>query len=284
MVRLLIATLVVLSCLQSAFALEEGCAARSGTFAVNGVSLYWEEHGNRSGPPLLLVHGFGESLSVWEPYVPLLCTKYDVVLIDLRGHGRSTNPTQKFSLSAVANDISSLMDHLHHPQFRAMGASAGAIALLHIATSASQRIQSLVLVSAAPYIPREARERLRNISKDKDTPDYLRRFASRGDEQVKSLLLQHETLAASSIDDPAFTPPKLGTITASTLIVHGDRDEFFPVELAVDLYRSIPKAYLRIYPNGGHEPIYEPTAVADFAKQLIDFFDHSWDAKTESGT
>jgi pimeloyl-ACP methyl ester carboxylesterase len=52
--------------------------------------------------------------------------------------------------------------------------------------------------------------------------------------------------------DMNFTAPLLGTISAETLIVHGDRDEHFPVEIALQMYRAIPNAYLWVVPNGNH--------------------------------
>ena len=56
----------------------------------------------------------------------------------------------------------------------------------------------------------------------------------------------------------AFTPPHLASITARTLIVHGDRDAFFPVEIPRSMYRAIPGSELWIVPGGGHAPIYGP--------------------------
>lgn len=58
----------------------------------------------------------------------------------------------------------------------------------------------------------------------------------------------------------AFTAETLGTITARTLIVHGDRDPYYPVELAVELLRGIPQAALWVVPYGGHGPIFPPAA------------------------
>ena len=271
----MVTAIFMLGCVWTMPAVAANCAVRSGNFAVNGLSLYWEEHGESSDPPLLLVHGFGESMAVWEPYVPGLCTRYNVVLLDLRGHGRSTNPTNRFSFRAASGDVLALMDHLRHQRFRALGASAGAIALLHVATLAPARVESMVLVSGAPYLTPESRDRIHSIVNGKDPLAYLRQFATRGDQQAASLLQQFSDLA-SSVDDPAFTPPLLGTVTAPTLIVHGDRDEFFPVEIAVQLYRSIPNAYLHVYPNGSHEPIYEPAAVTEFSAELLDFFGGRW--------
>lgn len=273
--RILAATTFILAGLCAVQATAETCAVRTGTLATNGVSLYWEEHGDAANPPLLLVHGFGESMAAWAAYVPILCARYDVVLIDLRGHGRSTNPTDRWSFTAAADDVTALMAHLHHERFKALGVSAGAFALLHVATRASNGIETLVLVGAAPYFPAQARQRIGDIAADPRALQQFRSVATRGDAQAESLLRQFATLA-SSVDDPAFTPPQLATITAPTLVVCGDRDEFFPVEMSIELYRSIPNAYLRVYPNGGHVPIYEPAAVADFGAQLAEFFDGRW--------
>jgi pimeloyl-ACP methyl ester carboxylesterase len=53
-----------------------------------------------------------------------------------------------------------------------------------------------------------------------------------------------------------FTPERLATITARTLIVTGDRDPFYPVELAVELYRGIPGSSLWVVPDAMHGPIF----------------------------
>ena len=270
-----LASLLVLAALPVSTMAGGDTAPRTGTFPTHGVTLYWEEHGVSTNPPLLLVHGFGESMSVWQPYLPQLSGPYDVVLLDLRGHGRSTNPSNRFSFAEAAEDVLALMDHLHHPRFRAVGVSAGGITLLHVAIHTPSRIERLVLVGTAPYLPKEARARIQSITEDKDALEYFRQFASRGDDQARSLLHQFSELAAST-DDPAFTPPQLATIEAPTLIVHGDRDEFFPVEVALGLYRSIPTSYLRIYPNGGHEPIYSPAAVNEFSTVLLEFLGSTW--------
>jgi pimeloyl-ACP methyl ester carboxylesterase len=76
-----------------------------------------------------------------------------------------------------------------------------------------------------------------------------------GDDQIRMLFDQMHALK-DSYDDMAFTPPLLATITARTLIVYGDRDPLYPVELAVEMYRAIPSSALWVVPNGGHGPIF----------------------------
>lgn len=56
--------------------------------------------------------------------------------------------------------------------------------------------------------------------------------------------------------DPNFTRDELGTITADTLIVFGDRDPLYPVSMAVELREAIPHSWLWVVPNGGHGPVF----------------------------
>ncbi|MFT3776112.1 MAG: alpha/beta hydrolase [Minicystis sp.] len=71
-----------------------------------------------------------------------------------------------------------------------------------------------------------------------------------------------------------FTPPLLSTIRARTLIVSGDRDPFYPVELAVQMYRAIPRAALWVIPNDGHGPIYGKWRES-FERATLEFLDAS---------
>jgi pimeloyl-ACP methyl ester carboxylesterase len=68
-----------------------------------------------------------------------------------------------------------------------------------------------------------------------------------------------------------FTPSSLSKITAPTLIVYGDRDPLYPVEMAVEMYRAIPRSALWVVPNGGHGPVFFGDA-ARFAQTALSFF------------
>jgi pimeloyl-ACP methyl ester carboxylesterase len=77
----------------------------------------------------------------------------------------------------------------------------------------------------------------------------------RDDAQIRALKTQFRRFK-DSYDDMNFTPPLLGSIKARTLIVHGDRDDLFPINIPVEMYRAIPGAALWIVPNGGHIPVF----------------------------
>jgi len=90
-----------------------------------------------------------------------------------------------------------------------------------------------------------------------------------GDDQIRALW-RHAREFADDRDDMNFTAASLSKITARTLIVHGDRDPLYPVELALELFRSIPNAQLSVVPNGGHGPIFGDQA-APFVKTAAQF-------------
>ncbi len=73
----------------------------------------------------------------------------------------------------------------------------------------------------------------------------------------------------------AFNPERLASITAQTLIVHGDRDHLFPVEIAVEMYRGIPTSYLWVLPNGTHTPFFDGHTESLNEKSL-EFLDGNW--------
>lgn len=224
---------------------------------VNGFQLHYEERGG--GDPLLLLHGGTGSGSDWQ----IVFTGGDpegfrVIVPDLRGHGRSTNPSRAFTFRQAALDMFALLDHLDIRRVKAIGLSMGAKTLLHMATLRPDRVDAMVLVSGTPYFPAQARAAMEQVSvdafSDADWATQRQRHAH-GDDQIRMLFEQMRGLK-DSYDDMAFTPPLLGTIAARTLIVHGDRDPLYPVELALEMYRAIPSSALWVVPNGGHGPIF----------------------------
>lgn len=232
-------------------------AAAGRMIRVPGAELHVREQGR--GEPLLLLHGFFECASAWDPFVARLAARHRVILVELRGHGRSTNPSRTFTMRQSAADVLAVLDSLRLPRVRAMGISAGGMTLLHVATRHPERIQSLVLIGATTQFVDQTRAFIREIRRETLPPPVLadfRKCATRGDAQLDELLAQFHAFEGMR-DDPNFTRADLARITAPTLVVHGDRDEFFPVEIAVGMYRHIPKAQLWIVPNGDHVPIYD---------------------------
>lgn len=228
------------------------------TASINGIELYYETEG--SGGPLLLLHGGGGCQEHWvHAGGGQLAGEYKLIKPDARGHGRSSNPARTISHRQCAADMLALLDHLGIKSCQAIGLSMGGNILLHMATQQPERIDAMVLVSATMYFPEQARRIMEQVPAAADlSPDEwetMRKRHKLGDDQIVALSEWQRSMK-DSYDDMNFTPPLLSTITARTLIVFGDRDPLYPVEIAVAMYRAIPKSALWVVPNGGHGPVF----------------------------
>jgi pimeloyl-ACP methyl ester carboxylesterase len=245
---------------------------------INGMEMYYEIRG--TGEPLVLLHGGGGAGVNWSLLFKEPPAGFQLIVPDLRGHGRSNNPSGEFTFRQSALDLFALLDHLNIAQFKAIGVSLGAKTLLHVATQQPARVEAMVSVSATPYFPEQARKIMRQVSPDNRTEaewQQMRQWHKQGDEQIRALRRMSNAFK-DSYDDMNFTPPYLSTITAPTLIVHGDRDPLYPVQMAIELYTSIPRSYLWVIPNGGHGPIFGNMA-AQFVEISLAFLRNEWNGQ-----
>jgi len=231
-------------------------------------------HTRGEGPPLLLLHGFTGSHGDWVHLFDLdaLARDYRLIMPDARAHGDSTGAPETFSHRRCAEDARAILDALSIDQCRAIGMSLGGNTLLHVATRAPDRISSMVTIAAPSYFPESARAIMRGFTEDTRSDqewELMRARHPRGDDQIRALWAIGRSFAEHH-DDMAFTPPLLSTIQARTLIVTGDRDPLYPVEIFVEQYRAIPDATLCVLPSGGHEAVFGP-ARDYFVKTALDF-------------
>jgi len=212
------------------------------TETINGVRIYFEIHG--TGEPLLLLHGFSGSGQDWLPTAAAWGPDFQLILPDLRGHGRSSILSKPFRHQDAATDMFALFDHLEIGACKGVGVSGGGNVLLHLATRQPERIKAMVLVSATPYFPAPARPIMSQYpdSLPEEQREFLRRRHSGGDPQVRAILESTRSFA-TSYDDMNF-------------IVQGDRDPLYPVELSVEMAKAIPQSQLWILPNAGHGPVF----------------------------
>ena len=175
-----------------------------------------------------------------------------------------------------------LMDALKIEKFKAMGHSSGGMTLTHMATMDTSRIISMILIGATSFFPEQCRAIQRQVYYDTENKDWiahLKTIHPRGEKQVRQILTQFRNMS-KSYDDMNFTSPYLSTIKCQTLIIHGDRDNFFPVDIPVDSYKSIPDSYLWIVPNDGHIPLGLMSNQSIWSEMFIkvadDFFKGNW--------
>lgn len=241
------------------------------TVALNGIEMFYERDG--SGEPLLLLHGGTGSHEDWrhagrEDFV----RHYALIAPDARGHGRSTNPSRAITHRQCASDTLALLDHLKIDRCKAIGISMGGNILLHMATMQPERIESMVVVSATMYFPEQARAVMRQVRvEDQSASEWetMRKRHHQGDEQIRALWEWVRGMK-DSYDDMNFTPQSLSKIQAATLMVYGDRDFLYPVEMGVEMYRAIPNGALWVVPKGGHGPVFLDAA-RRFVETTLEF-------------
>jgi pimeloyl-ACP methyl ester carboxylesterase len=239
------------------------------------VDLHYETFGE--GEPLLWLHGFLGAGADWRYVFEAPPAGFRLIAPDLRGHGASANPSSVFSFREAAGDVRALLRRLSLTRVKAIGVSGGGITLLHMATAEPECVASMVLVSAPPYFPAQARAVQRQASAamfGAAEIELMRARHQHGDAQLQTLFAQSRAFA-DSYDDVTFTPPYLSTITADTLVVFGDRDPLYPVSLAFELQAAIPRSYLWVVPNAGHVPVFGDAAPR-FRDTALPFLRGEW--------
>ncbi|MGD0602872.1 MAG: alpha/beta hydrolase [Streptosporangiaceae bacterium] len=112
---------------------------------VNGVNLYYEEHG--SGQPLILLHGGLGMGEMYAPILPLLAKDRRVITVDLQAHGHTADVDRRLRFQTLADDIAGLISHLGLAQADVMGYSFGGATALRTAIQHPRLVRRLVLVS-----------------------------------------------------------------------------------------------------------------------------------------
>ncbi len=223
---------------------------------VNGIDLYYEEHGD--GVPLVLIHGFSSAGSSWADHVPALASTYRVIVPDLRGHGRSTGAPETIHHDRFAADLVALLDYLDVDRAHFVGHSSGGMCLLFVGTRYPTRARTLTLSSATYTFDEVARRQMYQVADNQQSrPEAMaaaRRLhgATHGDDYARVLASVFRGFADNHATELPFQPEDLRAITIPTLVLHGDRDVFFPVSIPVTMYQSLPNAELCILPSVGH--------------------------------
>ncbi|NAS12028.1 alpha/beta fold hydrolase [Poritiphilus flavus] len=233
---------------------------------INGVRLYCEIYGE--GEPLMMLHGWTQSSLFWKDYVKSFADKFKVILVDLRGHGRSSPLTDDFSLELVKKDIIGLMDTLNLKTIQGIGLSYGSLALLKLAKDHPERIRSMILISAIHnYSGKDNFEENETFDFENLPPEFLedlRKNHHHGEAQIRSLFdpdLNYEI---------RMSPEDLRNIPTKTLLINGEEDAVLPTEVVKQMHENLGKAESWIVPGQGHIPIkgkYE----AEFLKRSLAF-------------
>jgi len=241
---------------------------QSGLAPVNGVKIWYATFGQ--GAPVILLHGGLANSNYWGNLVRALAPHYRVIVMDSRGHGRSSRDARPYGYDLMASDVLALMDYLKIDKAALVGWSDGAIIGLDIALRHPERLTKL-FAFAANSDP--------SAVKDVDKSPVFSAFIARARKEYERLsptpkeydafLQQIEKMWAS---EPHWTADNLGTIKVPTWIVDADHDEAIKRENTLFMADNIPDSGLLIQPQVSHFSFLQDPA--QFDGDVLHFLDH----------
>jgi pimeloyl-ACP methyl ester carboxylesterase len=214
-------------------------SADSGYVENDGAKIWYSSYG--AGSAVILLHGGLGNSGNWGYQVPdLLAHGYRVVLIDTRGHGRSTHDARPYSYELMASDVRAVMDSLQLAKAALVGWSDGACTALILAAKTPERVSGVFFFAcnmdpsgakpfeATPVIDRCFSRHTKDYAELSATPEEFREF-------VEAVGLMERTQPNYTLDD-------LAAIDVPVAIVQSEYDEFIKPEHAENLSRNIPNA------------------------------------------
>ena len=120
--------------------------ARTGFADLNGISLYYEIHGQ--GAPMVLIHGGLTTIGELQAWVQSLATTRQVIAVEMQGHGHTADTDRPLSFSTLGDDITALLDYLEIPEADVVGHSFGGAVAIRAAIQSPDRIRRLVVISS----------------------------------------------------------------------------------------------------------------------------------------
>jgi pimeloyl-ACP methyl ester carboxylesterase len=217
--------------------------------AVNGVTMYYEVHGN--GQPLLLLHGGTGSIP--DKWIPFLTPHFRVIAPEQMGHGRTADLVDRpFHYHDMAEDTVELLRRLEIESAVVVGYSDGGIIGLDMAIHHPEHVTKLAVTGANARFDgytSENQEWVRSF--DPTSQPVSEQYAQLSPDGAAHWPVILERLKPMWASEPSFTNEELQRIQAPTLLVVGDHDIVTP-EHAVEMFRTIPRAQLFVVPRAGH--------------------------------
>jgi pimeloyl-ACP methyl ester carboxylesterase len=229
---------------------------KQGYIENKGARIWYSTYG--SGKPVILLHGGLGNSANWGYQVPALVENgYRAIVIDSRGHCRSTRDEQPYSYELMASDVLSVMDVLHLEKAGLVGWSDGACTALILGDKNPERVAGVFFFACnvdpsgtkefefTPIIGRCFNRHVKDYQQLSTTPDQFSVFS--------------EAVGLMQRTQPNYSADDLAGINVPVTIVHSEHDEFIKREHAEYLAQSIPNAEFVFLPDVSHfAPLQRP--------------------------
>ena len=255
------------------------------------MKLAWERQG--SGAPLLLIHGLGYARWGWEPVLPGLAERFDVIMFDNRGIGESDAPPGPYTVVEMAADAVQVLDEAGVERAHVVGTSLGGMIAQELALSYPERVDRLVLAGTTPGGPRaypmpQVTVDLIAESATLEPAVALRRFVENAlasgtverRPEIVERILEHRLAtaqdpaawgaqAAAAVAFDAYD--RLGGLIAPTLVQSGTEDVVIDPRNSFLLGDLLPNAEAAHFPGCGHLFFWEKPA--GFVRSVTSFIE-----------
>jgi pimeloyl-ACP methyl ester carboxylesterase len=241
---------------------------RTGYASVNGIKLFYAEVGH--GPPVVMLHGGLANSDYLGNQARVLAAHHRVILLDSRGHGRSTRDARPFGYDLMSDDVIALMDKLKIGRADVVGWSDGAIIGLDLALHHTDRVGRVFAFAA-------------NVTTDgviegvEKNPTFAAYMARAGKEyaRLSATPKQYagfvEQISKMWASQPNWSAADLHSITSPVLVIDGDHDEAIKREHTEYIAATIPAARLVILPDVSHVAFLQDPS--GFNAALLEFLD-----------
>lgn len=233
-----------------------------------GASIHYSTYG--AGPPVVLLHGGLGHSGNWGYQVPALVDAgYRVLLIDSRGHGRSTRDTKPYSYELMASDVLAVMDWLNLAKAALVGWSDGACTSMVLGIRTPHRVAGVFFfgcnmdpsgtkeVQPSPALDRCFSRHVKDYAELSATPDQFEDFLAAVGKMMKT--------------EPNYNAVELAKIVVPVTVVQSEHDEFIKQEHAEYLARTIPGAEFLLLPDVSHfAPLQRPEHFNRAVQQFLD--------------
>ncbi len=236
----------------------------------NGISITYTLDGPAGAPAVTLSHSLATDLSMWDPQMPALTSRYRVLRYDTRGHGGTDAPAGPYTLEQLAEDARAMLRALGIPRTHWIGLSMGGMIGQLFALTSPGLLASLALCDTSSRVPAEAKpiwdDRIRTAETEGMGPLvaptiarwFTAPFVARGPEvvdRVRAMIRRTNprgyvgcchAIAALDLTE------RLGAITLPTLIVVGEQDQGTPVAASRAIQEQIKGSELVILESASH--------------------------------
>ena len=244
-----------------------------------------ELSGPATAPPLVLIHGLGLDLRLWDALVPRL--QNQILRVDLRGHGASDTPQPPYAMGRLIRDVERMMTHFDLKDAVVLGAGEGGLIAQGLAAKRLDLVRAMILTGSAtrfanPAVWEVRLARLRDHGPDLDAECALllgpRWKSDPALDPVRDMLVRTRSEGWQGIAAATATADfyqTTATLTLPTLILAGADDRKIPPDLQRELTDLIPGSEFHLLRGGSHlSMLTQPDAFAGAVRGFLTRIGH----------